>query len=204
MRDRCPRWQPNADRCSTALQGAIELPGGTGRRPAAIGRPVARADRSAGPATTPAVADPTDRKDEAPARSPRPSRWGWAASSRWACSGAGGCISKNPAAQNGHRPAEIAASLPASAAAPVVREPVRGDLESATGQRLRGPRLRTTASPSRACAIRCARDRTAWSWNCAARDGWLYLLLWDKANQLVGLLLPNAADHDNRIGPASR
>ncbi|MEN9903981.1 MAG: hypothetical protein RLZZ555_546 [Pseudomonadota bacterium] len=33
----------------------------------------------------------------------------------------------------------------------------------------------------------------------SAREGWVYLLLWDQANRQVGLLLPNQVDRENRI-----
>lgn len=33
----------------------------------------------------------------------------------------------------------------------------------------------------------------------SARAGWLYLLLWDQANDQIGLLLPNEADREHRI-----
>jgi len=202
MRDSCtPLATHAADRYSAALLGAIDrcLALRAEDRPQSVAELRALIDPAA-PAARPAEADPTDRKDEAPARSPRPSRWGWAAVVAAGLLGSWWVHQQESGSpRTGIGPAEIAASLPSSAAAPVVREPVRGDLESAW------PAIAQASSPDYGLTVSGVRNPLRTGQDSlelelrSARDGWLYLLLWDKANQLVGLLLPNAADRDNRI-----
>ena len=90
---------------------------------------------------------------------------------------------------------ETGTSLPASLAA----APARHDIESAWNA------ITQDSSPDYGLAISGLRNPLRTDHDSlelelrSARDGWVYLLLWDKANDHVGLLLPNQVDQDNRI-----
>jgi hypothetical protein len=92
-----------------------------------------------------------------------------------------------------------ASSQSGSATVAKVTEPVRHDLESAWLAVAQAASLNhgLTVSGVRN-PLQAGRDSLELRLE-SARDGWLYLLLWDKANGQVGLLLPNAADREHRI-----
>ena len=203
MRDsRTPLATHAADRYSAALLGAIDrcLALRAEDRPKSVAQLRALIDPAA-PAGFPAVADAADGKDEVPARNLRPGRWGWAAivaagllGGWWMHQQASG----SPGTDTGPAGAGAAASLPATAAVPVVREPVRGDLETAWPAIVQASSDYGLTVSGVRNPLRTGQDSLELELR-SAHDGWLYLLLWDQANQTVGLLLPNAADRDNRI-----
>lgn len=92
---------------------------------------------------------------------------------------------------------DAAPRMPASSAEPVVK--VAQDLESAWHA------VTQTSSADYELAVSDLRNplhvgRDSLELQLSStRDGWLYLLLWDRANDHVGLLLPNSVDADNRI-----
>ena len=94
---------------------------------------------------------------------------------------------------------QAANSVSAPDASPAVTAPARHDLESAWLAVARGaaPDYGLTVSGLRN-PLRIGRDSLELELR-SARDGWLHLLLWDRASGQVGLLLPNEADREHRI-----
>ncbi len=94
---------------------------------------------------------------------------------------------------------EAAQNLSASQAAPSEKAAATPDLDSAwlAATQASSADFALTVSGLRS-SLQVGRDSLELELR-SARAGWLYLLLWDKANGQVGLLLPNQVDREHRI-----
>ena len=97
---------------------------------------------------------------------------------------------------------DVAASTPAVAATPPTPPSVKAadaQLQAAWQATLMAaaPSFKLTVSGVRN-PLQVGRDSLGLELN-SARSGWLYLLLWDKANGQVSLIFPNDVDQDHRL-----
>ncbi len=204
MRDACPALEISAaGRYSPSLLRSVDrcLAVRAEDRPQSVAQLRELLEQAATPATTSIDAAPAGRDSASPAHVQQKRRKAWSILATTMVLLGGWMLQASPS-----RTPEpgTTSTLPATGASPLTTPAAAGtapahDLESAWLA------VAQASSPDHALVVsgvrnplRTGQDSLEFKLS-SARDGWLYLLLWDKANGDIGLLLPNEADPDNRI-----